>query len=104
MITGIFFQDWNVLGLELGFPKISYQNNNLAIWNSKNRDLSFRNYSFSIDFQPFGAPQRYRKAVKPYRTAAESSCIAVKRYRAEAERYRTAAGVTVTQSSVTVPK
>ena len=45
-------------------------------------------YSFPIDFQPFGAPQRYRTAVKRYRTAAERYRTAVERYRTAAERYR----------------
>ena len=36
-----------------------------------------------MDFQPFGAPQRYRTAAERYRTAAE-------RYRTAAERYHTA--------------
>ena len=47
-------------------------------------------YSFSIDFQPFGAPQRYRTAVERYRTAAERYRTAVERYRTAVERYRTA--------------
>ena len=36
-------------------------------------------HSFSIDFQPFGAPQRYRTAVERYRIAVEHYRTAIER-------------------------
>ena len=48
-------------------------------WETFRKKFFGGKYSFSIDFQPFGAPQGYRTAIKRYRTVAERYRIAVER-------------------------